>query len=195
MLSAQLRRRHFRTVGTVEEVQIWRARLDREGWPAEAALPESERRRAESIQIQLRRRRWVAARWALRTALGRYTESDPAEIALEEGSGGKPKTRDHRAVRFNLTHSGELALVAITAGREVGIDVERADPRRARSFYRGWVRREARAKCAGTGILAPPPEEPILVSDIDPGQGWAGALALEGTAEIPRRWFDLEPRR
>ena len=67
----------------------------------------------------------------------------------------------YRALRFNLGPSGFLAVIAITVGREVGIDVERADPEAPRGLLRSWVRREARAKCAGAGILAPAPEEPI----------------------------------
>ena len=121
--------------------------------------------------------------------------TDPAEIVLEAGVGGKPQTAEPTPVRFNLSHSGELALVAITAGREVGVDVERTDPKRPPAFYRSWVRHEARAKCTGAGILGPPSEEPIWVSDLDPGPGWAGALALRGDAGMPLRCFDLEPRQ
>jgi 4'-phosphopantetheinyl transferase, N-terminal len=175
-------RRTSRSVpfGIVEDVRIWQAWLDRDGWPEEDGLPADERRRAESIVIEGRRRRWVAARWALRTALGRRIGVDPAEVALEPGPGGKPRLSGNRALRFNLSHSGDLAVIAITVGREVGVDVERADTKRPEAYYRSWVRREARAKCAGAGILAPAPEEPIWVTDLDLGPGWAGALALEG---------------
>ena len=181
MLSARPKRRS-RSVpfGIVEEVRIWQAWLGPDGWPGEDGLPADERRRAESIAIEGRRRRWVAARWALRTALSRATGVDPADIALEAGPGGKPRLSGNRALRFNLSHSADVAVIAITIGREVGIDVERADPKRPEAYYRSWVRREARAKCAGAGILAPAPEEPIWVTDLDLGPGWAGALALEG---------------
>ena len=91
--------------GIVEEVRIWQAWLDRDGWPGEEALPADERRRAESIVIEGRRRRWVAARWALRTALGRHTGVDPAEIALEAGPGGKPRLSgiEHRSGSTSAT--------------------------------------------------------------------------------------------
>ena len=175
------------------DAHIWRACLDRDGWPGEDELPDGDRRRASSIQIVGRRRRWVAARWALRTVLGRYTGTDPAGIELEAGVGGKPRTAEATPVRFNLSHSRELALVAITAGREVGVDVESTDPKRPLAYYRSWVRREARAKCFGAGILGPPSGEPIWVSDLDPGPGWAGALALRGYAGAPLRCFELDP--
>ena len=176
------------------EVDIWRAWLDREGWPGEKSLPEPERRRSGSIQIAGRRRRWVAARWALRTVLGSYLGTDPARVELQEGAGGKPRTPEPAPVRFNLSHSGELALVAITAEREVGIDVERTDPRRPPAFYRSWVRREARAKCTGRGVFgATPEEDEIWTSDLDPGPGWAAALALRGPDAAPIRCFELEP--
>ncbi len=112
---------------------------------------------------------------------------------LEAGVNGKPRVRGAEEVRFNLSHSGELALIAITAGLDVGVDVERTDPKRTPAFYRSWVRREARAKCTGAGILSPPSEELVSVSDLDPGAGWAGALALRGDAEMALRCLDFEP--
>jgi hypothetical protein len=177
----------------LDEVHVWRAWLDREGWPEQAALPGEERRRAAAIQIDGRRRRWVAARWALRLALSHYTGADPAEHRLESGDRGKPGVAGRPELRFNLSHSGELTLIAFTAAREVGIDVERVEPDRPNGYYRDWVRREAVAKCTGSGLGGPPPDGPVSVSDLDPGPGWVAALALDGAVELPRRLFELDP--
>ena len=159
---------------------MWRVRLDRESWIEEAALPEAERRRAEEIQIEGRRERWVAARGALRVTLARYIGADPVGMALESDDRGKPRLAGRASVRFNLSHSGGLALIAIATERDVGVDLERVKPGRPDSYYRDWVRREAVAKCAGTGLMSPPPEEPIWVSDLDLGSDWAAAVALLG---------------
>ncbi len=174
------------------EVHLWRAWLDEDGWPSEGELPPEERARAGAIQVDGRRRRWVAARWALRLALSGYTGTRPEELEIVAGAHGKPRLAAHPELRFNLSHSEGLALVAIAAGRDVGVDVERMGARHASSFYREWSRREAVAKCAGSGIWAPVAEEGISVSDLGVGPGWAGALALRGEAQ-PLRRFELEP--
>ncbi len=174
-----------------DEVHVWRVWLDGEALPDEAGLPAEERRRAEAIQIEERRRRWVAARWALRLVLSRYTGEQPAELRIEEGDGGKPRLAGEAEVSFNLAHSSELALVAITKGREIGIDVERVKPGRPDAYYRDWVRREALAKCSGSGLWGPPPDGPVELTDLDAGQGWAAAVALASTAPAPIRRFEL----
>jgi hypothetical protein len=178
----------------IDEVHVWRAWLDREGWPEQSALPIEERQRAKAIQIDGRRRRWVAARWALRMALSRYIDTPPADLRLEVGDRGKPWISGRPELRFNLTHSAELALIAVTSAVDVGLDIERVEPGRPQDYYRDWVRREAVAKCTGAGLIGPSPDGPIWVSDLDPGPGWAGALALGGADGMPPRCFDLEPR-
>jgi hypothetical protein len=57
----------------------------------------------------------------------------------------------------------------------------------------GPVRREAMVKCTGSGLGSPPPQEPIWVSDLDPGPGWIAAIALRGEGELRQRRFELEP--
>jgi phosphopantetheinyl transferase len=137
----------------------------------------------------------VAARWALRLTLARYTGVDPVELPLEIDDRGKPRLATRTAVRFNLSHSAGLALIAITTMREVGIDVERTRPERPDAYYRDWVRREAVAKCSGSGLGGPLPDEALWVSDLDPGPGWTAALALRGEDELPQRLFELDPAR
>ena len=157
-------------------------------------------------------------RGALRKVLARYLDEDPAEIELREGPHGKPALADPSSpLRFNLSHSGDLALVAVTQGREVGIDVERIRPRRhlprladraldpaaaatVRAappatqpvvFHEAWTHREAVAKCLGTSLWGPMPASPIAVAQLDPGPGYAAALAVSGDAVPPMRLLSL----
>lgn len=140
-----------------------------------------------------RRQRWAASRWALRIALSRYVAAEPSELELLVDRGGKPRLAGDSALRFSLSHSGELALIAAAAGREVGIDVERRG-RRAVPFYEDWVRREAVGKCFGVGLAEPPPDRPVRVLPLDLGDEWAAALAVAGTEQAPLvRRFDLVP--
>jgi phosphopantetheinyl transferase len=178
----------------MKDLHIWHARLDAGEWPSAENLPAVERERAAAIHRDDARRRWVAARWALREVLGRYHERDPAAIELRFGERGKPMLAESDAsLCFNLSHSGELALIAIGEEREVGVDVQLLGSRSA-GFYAEWTRREAIAKCHGTGLWAPLPEAAVAVAELDAGPGYAAAVAIAGEQMPPLRQFDAEPR-
>jgi phosphopantetheinyl transferase len=175
------------------ELHLWHARLDADGWPGAGALPAAERERAERLARPRARRRWVASRWALRWVLGGYVRQDPAAIELRTGKRGKPLLAGPaEALRFNLSHSGELAVVAVSGAREVGIDVQRLGGKPA-GFYASWTEREAIAKCHGVGLWAPLPDAPVAVAGFGPGEGYAGAVAVAGPDVPPLRHFTAEP--
>jgi 4'-phosphopantetheinyl transferase len=205
----------------IDGVHIWRAALDEAGWPGPERLPAAERERAASILREESRRRWIASRWALRRVLAEYLDEPASAIELEEGEGGKPRLRDGDGIEFNLSHSAGLALVAMTEGREVGVDVELAEPgrdfvaladralepdaaaavreaapqRRPAVFYRAWTRHEARLKCLGVGLAGPEPEAggPCALADLKIGQGFAAAVAVAGPKPWPLRCRTLTP--
>lgn len=173
------------TVPGVDEVDLWLVDLDGPAGPAgEGSLSAGERERAARFRSAEDGRRWTAARWALRGILGATVGVAPAELDVVAGPGGKPALAGATAgtVRFNLSHSGDLALVAVAVHREVGVDVELVrsgldepalarlafgedaaaalaalgpDDRRS-EFFRRWVRHEAAVKCRGTGLGAGP---------------------------------------
>jgi phosphopantetheinyl transferase len=175
------------------ELHLWRGRLDNDAWPSLGELPGVERERAESLLRPTARRRWVASRWALRVVLGGYLDTRPKRVELRLGEHGKPLlTAPAHPLHFNLSHSGELALIAVAAGREVGVDVESIGSRPA-EFYAGWTQREAIAKCHGTGLGGPPPDEPVACSGFDPGAGFAAAVAVAGERVPPLRHFAAKP--
>jgi 4'-phosphopantetheinyl transferase len=146
-----------------------------------AVLAADECERAERFLLQDARRRFVVARSALRTVLGRYVAEPPAKISLSYAPNGKPRLSDANFsadLQFNLAHSGELALIAVTRGCEVGVDVERlrvinhlqeiakryfhsrevaeliglAPAERNAAFLRCWTGEEAVLKALGTGV-------------------------------------------
>jgi 4'-phosphopantetheinyl transferase len=146
---------------------------------------------------------------ALRDILAVYLETSPAAVRLVDGAHGKPELAGDE-LHFNLSHSGDVGLVAVSRERAVGVDVERIDPRRdvlalaeralgaegaasvraapaadrAAVFHRAWARREAVAKCAGTGLSTPPRDTPRQVVDLDVGAAYAAALAVAGAAPV-----------
>ena len=177
----------------VTELHVWQARLDADGWPPPDRLPSAERDRAAKLRSDAARKRWVASRWALRRVLGRYLEREPAEIELRFGSRGKPAlVAPDAPLHFNLSHSGGLALIAVAGEREVGIDVQLIGARPG-EFYADWTRREAIAKCHGTGLWAPLPDAPVAVAPLDAGTGFAAAIAVGGHEVPPLRHFVAEP--
>jgi len=159
----------------------------------------------------------------LRRVLARYLDEAPEEIALTRGERGKPcLATEPERLGFNLSHSGELTLVAVSHGREVGVDVERAKPgrdlvalaaralapedaatvraaaaaERTRVFYELWTRHEARLKCLGVGLAGEPtwPPPPIAVESLPIDPGYAAAVAVTGKAVRVRCWTLARPR-
>src|SRR3954447_15740394 len=80
-------------------------------------LPSSDLRRAERQGA-----RWANARAALRQTLAEYLGEDPAALRIRDED--KPRLEPASPLRFNLSHSADLALIAVATEREVGIDVE-----------------------------------------------------------------------
>jgi 4'-phosphopantetheinyl transferase len=206
-----------------DRIDIWSARLDDPGWPSAELLPAAETRRAAGLRSGPVRARWVAARWALRGVLARYLgEHSPAAIELRAGERGKPYlAAGGAALRFNLSHSSDMALLAVVAGVEVGVDLERIEPRenllalarralppldaaeveaaageaRIQAFHAAWTRREAAAKCAGTGLASALPDGPISVANLDVVPGYAAAVAVAAADMPPLRRFEVDANR
>jgi 4'-phosphopantetheinyl transferase len=130
-------------------------------------LSADERARAARFGLERDRRRYIAARARLRELLAERLPAAPESIRLVYGPKGKPAL-PASDLRFNVSHSGDLALYVFARGREVGVDVEAVrevpeQERIARHWFREadyrrfgflgcWTRREAVAKALGLGI-------------------------------------------
>lgn len=165
-----------------EEIHVWEISLA----VAEAALAAQssvlsadESQRATRFHFERDRRRFTVARSSLRTILGLYTAKPPAELKFDYAKQGKPALAEpHKDIRFNLSHSGELAMIAIALGHEIGVDVEAINTdvetdklaqrffseqerakirefppeKRVQAFYRCWTCKEAFLKGQGFGL-------------------------------------------
>ncbi|HEX3240359.1 MAG TPA: 4'-phosphopantetheinyl transferase superfamily protein [Solirubrobacterales bacterium] len=196
------------------EVHLWLVELDAEREPPAEPLSTAERERAERLRDPAAGRRWATSRWALREVLGRYLGQAPGAVALALGEHGKPELAGERpGLEFNLSHSGDLALVAV-AGAAVGVDVERIDPDRdflslakraldgeaveaiasspeelrAAAFYAAWTAHEARLKCGGGGFGGPAPAPELTAVTVAVGGGYAAAYAVAGERPRERRY-------
>jgi 4'-phosphopantetheinyl transferase len=158
------------------EVHLFWYRLDGPRAPRAApVLSARERRRAARIPFPERRSRFVSGRAGLRAILARYLGCAPGEVEIADGPHGKPFLPQARALRFNLAHSHDRAVLAVACGRTVGLDLERIRPgvdcgrlmddffapreaaawralpapRRRRAFFTAWTRKEAVVKARG----------------------------------------------
>ncbi|MGB2570923.1 4'-phosphopantetheinyl transferase family protein [Micromonospora citrea] len=158
-------------------VHLWPIALDQP--PSVVAtlhttLDPGERRRAAEHGDAALSRRFVVARGVARVVLGRYLDRPAASLCWSTGRWGKPALADAATLCFNLAHTADVALLAITGGRPVGVDIERrrtgfpattfADryfPAVERdlvrtggpdAFLRLWTRKEAWVKAAGDRV-------------------------------------------
>src|SRR5262245_43952534 len=114
------------------EAHVWAVPLmaseaiQRKTWEA---LSADERTRAENFRIEVAQTRFVVTRGTLRTLLGCYLNMPPNDLAFECETYTKPRLAPSKTstidLRFNVSHSGDLALIAVTTGCEVGVDVEK----------------------------------------------------------------------
>jgi 4'-phosphopantetheinyl transferase len=172
-----------------EPVEIWVVRLnppEQELRRLHSLLSGEERRRAGGPPLSPRKRRYVARQGALREILARYAAIPPERIQLVRSNRGKPMLAAGGSLRFSVSDSADLALVAV-ARREVGVDVEQVRRRTAsvraaigtEAFFEGWTRLEATGKALGTGLVRPRDEDAgVTCASLDVGPGFAAAVAV-----------------
>jgi 4'-phosphopantetheinyl transferase len=157
-----------------------------------ALLAPDERARADRFRFDRDRDRYIRGRAFLRRRLADVTRYAADAVPLIDGPWGKPALRCG-AVAFNLSHSGALAVLAISRAGPVGIDVERIDrtidvpslsqscflpaeravldalepDARQRRFFAFWTAKEAVMKRSGQGMSLPPLEIALQLE-----QGW-----------------------
>ncbi len=165
-----------------DTAHVWAVDLERETHMLAETLSADEWMRADRFLFEKHRAHFVAARGCLRAILAKYMDCKPGELAFFYGEHGKPALAspwDKSQLRFNLSHSAGLALIAVSMRHEIGVDVEHlsrkvgqmqdiakrffapgeyerlcALPReeQRRAFFCCWTRKEAYLKAVGTGL-------------------------------------------
>jgi 4'-phosphopantetheinyl transferase len=177
-----------------------------------SVLDAEERRRADRYRFEADRNRFIASRGALREVLAAYLQCAPRDVLFSLAEHGKPHLAEpcDRSLRFNLSTSGDWAMLAVTLGREVGVDVERINSERAdrgivsyyfapgeiqaleamdeadwlQGFFNCWTRKEAFIKATGEGLSRP--LDSFEVS-LQPGQP-ASLISFQGCRQAAKRW-------
>jgi 4'-phosphopantetheinyl transferase len=225
-----------------QTIQVWRLSMEDSAAAGSSfleVLSKEERDRAGQFKFEKDARHFAASRACLRVILSNYLGAPPQDLQIEHGEYGKPRLRRSAFgdVRFNLSHSGNLTLLSVALGREVGLDIEKIRPfpdaqhiagrfftsaeqealrhlagkDLERGFFRCWTRKEAYLKARGRGVglgldrfevpLAPDREPELRhlddelgdardwwIMDLEPGPGYVGALAAEGTPSRLQLW-------
>lgn len=176
-------------------------------------LAGDELARASSFVDDVHRNRYVAGRLALRELLGRYLDLAPSEVRFGYGHHGKPEVPG-ATLRFNVAHSGDVAVIGLTEQDRLGIDVEEvrplddidgvarsvfsrreldvfhalADASKVQAFFNCWTRKEAFVKAEGDGLSRPSDAFDVTLR---PGEQ-ARLLELEGSTARTATWSLLD---
>ncbi len=197
-------------------VEVWRVPLDRapdEWLRLESVLSADERARAGRFRSEELRHRYGVAHGALRHLLARKLNRAAADLCFESGPAGKPVISSQQGTappHFNLSHSDNMALIAVSDNRPIGIDIERyrkgidvamltqqyfapgearqilslPDAEQAQAFLTCWTRKEAYLKATGSGLSTP--LDSFEVSAL-PGSA-PRLLTVAGDAQAANRW-------
>jgi len=178
-----------------------------------ATLSPDETARANKFKFEKHRNRFIAGRGALRTILAQYLKASPPSLRFSYSENGKPVLAEEfagTAIHFNLAHTGELALVAVTRIGVVGVDVESVRPvkdvdalvarffspredelfqkvpeeEKSAAFFNLWTRKEALLKATGEGITR---SLSLVEVSFLPGEP-ARLLGISGDATAGARW-------
>jgi len=208
-----------------DEVHSWRASLD---VPPEtsarlyATLTPDERTRSARFQFERDQQRFIVARGVLRDLLGRYLQIQPGKISFVYNAFGKPDLGPEFASRlkFNLSHSAGLALIAFATASDVGVDLEHIRPQSdyadiargffsaaevdylmalpshlyAEAFFSCWTKKEAYLKAYGEGLALSLNSFSVPLTT-DPAQTPADLYVASKGIVPARRWslYTLRP--
>ena len=165
--------------------QVWRIDLSaraEESFRAgsdDAILDQEENRRAKAFKFDRDRDRFIRAHVAMRRLLSRVTGIASDKLSVQRDELGKPTLTPPCGVQFNLSHSEDQALLAVSRATRIGVDLEKIRPlsdadalaerhfsarerahlrslpvgaARERAFFHCWTRKEAFVKCTGLGL-------------------------------------------
>jgi 4'-phosphopantetheinyl transferase len=169
------------------DIHVWRISLEQPAEIVEALgrlLSTDESKRAQRFHFERDRKHFIVARGTLRRLIGRYLAAKPESIRFTYQEYGKPHLAAdslYPTLKFNLAHSGSLAVFAFTRLGEIGVDLEQIKPElagediarrffsesevaslealpeseRAVAFFNCWTRKEAFIKAKGLGLSLP----------------------------------------
>ena len=206
-----------------DHVHVWYVSLDQSESVLQRlaqTLSDEEHERAERFHFRKDKDHFKVARGVLRDILCHYLQREPGDIFFHYNDYGKPALgKNFSGLNFNVSHSGDVALYAVTCGREVGIDVEQIRPdfagesiakrffspaetavfcdldahEKKEAFFSCWTRKEAFIKATGKGVSFGLDNFDVSLVNDKP----TALLSVKGDKEEASRWslknLDIQP--
>jgi 4'-phosphopantetheinyl transferase len=193
------------------EVHIWAWSFSAADQPREQdlqLLDDDERQRTARFIFMRDRVKYSICHANMRRILASYLHRPPESLTYRTQPGGKPELESDVPLRFNLSHSRSLALLAVARVNEVGVDVEDIRPiepgvaerffsaaelagmadlhgrQWLDAFYRCWTRKEAILKVEGLGLRIPLDSFDVSLRPEEP----AALLAARPEAKLTANW-------
>jgi 4'-phosphopantetheinyl transferase len=144
-----------------------------------SSLSDDERTRARKFLRHEDTLRFATVRVALRERLAQYLGIGPHALRFTHDAHRRPHLAASNRIDFNVSHTGSHGLIAMSAVRRVGVDIEQMraqfdwrsvapltlDPaekmwierlditQQRAAFYDAWVAKEALVKTTGVGVV------------------------------------------
>lgn len=176
----------FLSIGE-DQVHVWRIGLDlleQDLSKFSTILSENEANKSKKYYYEVDRIRYTVMRATVRMILGNYLGVAPGSLDIAHSHYGKPylsNTSMAMDIHFNISHAGDLGLLAVAIGRHIGIDLEMVRLERSiesiarrfftpeetgqllslpvslrpEAFFTCWTRKEAFVKARGEGLSIP----------------------------------------
>jgi len=155
-------------------------------------LSNQEKERSERFKFYKHRKAFIASHGFMHSVLAYYIDCAAKDIEFSHGEFGKPSlipAQNPNKIQFNLSHSNNLAMLAICKNKSVGIDVEYAERKtdwmgvskrfftedeqqklfslkvneQKNAFFQIWTRKEAHMKVTAKGLSLAPTEFEVSV--------------------------------
>lgn len=155
-------------------------------------LSATEKERSERFKFYKHRKAFIASHGFLHTVLAYYINTSAAEIEFSQGEFGKPsliEKQNPQNIQFNLSHSNNIAMLAVCRQHSLGIDVEFAERKtdwqgvskrfftqneqdqlfkldkdlQKSAFFQIWTRKEAHMKVTARGLSLSPTDFEVSV--------------------------------
>lgn len=161
-------------------IDIWQFPLNEPSALEKSLLCEEELARANRFHFERHRRRFISARAMVRKILAAYLRQEGSQLSFSYNKQGKPSVNNAQKLEFNLSHSADLALLAVGQAHALGIDLEFFSARpyqgiaktlfstqelkhfnplpaflQPLSFFHIWAQKEAFIKACGLGLSYP----------------------------------------
>ena len=202
------------------EIHVWRVSLAQTEsclQSLQQTLSTDERAKADRFVFPKDRSQFILSRGALRAILSRYLNISSHILRFDYNPYGKPSlivTQGGNTLRFNVSHSRGIALIAITKNLDIGVDIEGINPNfscleiaekffsplensvlrslpehlQATAFFTCWTRKEAYIKAVGKGLSIPLNKFDVSLAPGEP----AALLNVEGNPEEASKWSLIE---